>query len=156
MRSSRMLTKNLPVMPQPKFGKGTTLLPIEKLKKEAMEKIHPGVQIVDLPMMTERHAFLIDIQPNEIMISDWGGEINRYRGCEKIQGKKNKFYDARFINYTQLIQFLTEEYSLPIIYYPVDEYLYREAEFCHNRNNHGGCSIYIFAWAKIYYPNYIL
>jgi len=44
----------------------------EELINFVNNSINYGPQIVSLPVPPERHAFLVDIQNDRIMISDWG------------------------------------------------------------------------------------
>ena len=120
-----------------------------ELIKFINEQITFGPQIVSIPVPPYRHAFLVDVQPTKIMISDWGGEQNKTLG---IIGSEH--YQPGWEQYSDLMIKLEEKYKRPIEYYPVDEELYKCA-FNHNEiNNGGGCSNYIYDWVQKYYPNY--
>jgi hypothetical protein len=120
-----------------------------ELTKFINEEITNGPQIVSIPVPPYRHAFLVDIQPTKIMISDWGGEENKTLG---IVG--SKYYQPGWEQYSDLMIKLEEKYKRPIEYYPVDEELYKIAVSHNERNGGGGCSYYIYAWVQKYYPNY--
>ena len=119
------------------------------------DEINHGPQIVSIPVPPQRHAFLVDVQRNKIMISDWGGEENKTVGLEYISGKKNKKYEPPFKQYSDLMKKLEEKYKKPIEYYAIDDELYNDAyKFSEECNGNGGCSNYIYAWVKKYYPEY--
>jgi dipeptidyl aminopeptidase/acylaminoacyl peptidase len=118
-------------------------------------EINDGPQIVSIPVPPQRHAFLVDVQPRKIMVSDWGGEENKTAGLEYISGRKNKQYDPRYKQYSDLLTKIEEKYKRPIEYYAVDEELHADADkFSECNNGNGGCSNYIYAWVKKYYPEY--
>jgi len=118
-------------------------------------EINPGPQIVSIPVPPQRHAFLVDVQPKKIMVSDWGGEENKTVGLEYISGRKNKKYEPPYKQYSDLMIKLEEKYTRPIEYYAVDQELYAVADkFSECNNGNGGCSNYIYAWVKKYYPEY--
>ena len=70
----------------------------EELKKFIKEEITDGPHIVSIPVPPYRHAFLVDIQPKKIMISDWGGKKNKTAG---ILGNKN--YQPGWEQYSDLM-----------------------------------------------------
>jgi hypothetical protein len=113
------------------------------------EEIKDGPQIVSIPVPPYRHAFLVDIQPKKIMISDWGGEENKTLG---IIGSED--YQPGWEQYSGLMIKLEQKYKRPIEYYPVDQELFKIAVNHNERNGGGGCSYYIYAWVQKYYPNY--
>lgn len=113
------------------------------------EEITNGPQIVSIPVPPYRHAFLVDVQPKQIMISDWGGEENKTLG---IIGSKD--YQAGWEQYSDLLIKLEKKYKRPIKYYHVDQELYKIAEDHNEKFSGGGCSYYIYAWVQKYYPNY--
>jgi len=119
-------------------------------------EITNGPQIVSIPVPPQRHAFLVDVQPNKIMVSDWGGEENKTVGLEYISSRrKNKKYEPPYKQYSDLMIKLEEKYERPIVYYAVDHELYAAAEtFSEECGGNGGCSNYIYAWVKKYYPEY--
>jgi len=119
------------------------------------DEINYGPQIVSIPVPPQRHAFLVDVQPKKIMISDWGGEEYKTLGIAYISGKKNKKYEASFKQYSDLMIKLEEKYKKPIHYYAIDNELYNSAnKFSEECGGNGGCSNYIYAWVKKYYPEY--
>jgi hypothetical protein len=140
------------VLGKPTTGYTSTSIKITKeseLINFINEEIDLGPQIVSIPVPPYRHAFLVDVQPKRIMISDWGGEQNKTLG---IVGSKD--YEPGWEQYSDLMIKLEEKYKRPIEYYPVDQELYTCA-FNHNEiNNGGGCSNYIYAWVQKYYPEY--
>jgi len=116
--------------------------------------INYGPQIVSLPVPPQRHAFLVDVQNNKIMISDWGGPENKIRGVIKINNKRNPIYLSRWKQYSDFMAKLEAKYNLPIEYYPTDEELTKKSDIINSTCNGGGCSHYIYDWIKLYYPNY--
>jgi hypothetical protein len=123
-------------------------------------KINDGPQIVSLPVPPMRHAFLVDVQPNNqrIMISDWGGEENKTAGLAKIGKIKNKNYSPGWEQYSNLMVELERKYGWPIEYYPVDEEIFNNSYEHNEMCKGGGCSHYVYAWAEkyknVYFPDY--
>ena len=118
---------------------------------DLINKLVEGPKVVSLPIPpNERHAFLIDVQPNKIMVSDWGGIKNKTLG---ILGSKK--YEYGWEQYSDLLKKLEETYKRPIEYYPIDKNLEKEANKYNIECNGGGCSYYIYKWLKVYYSNYI-
>jgi hypothetical protein len=146
--------KRKPIMPNISAGRITPgyISNIPPLTEEEfsnlIDQISIGPQIVSIPVPPYRHAFLIDVQPKRIMVSDWGGEKNARLGL--LKGKK---YEG-WRQYTALMIQLENKYKLPIQYYPVDEILHATAEQQSCDAGGGGCSKYIYDWVKIYYPEY--
>ena len=140
------------VLGKPTTGYTSTSIKITKdaeLIKFINEEITDGPQIVSIPVPPYRHAFLVDIQPKKIMISDWGGEENKPLG---IIGSED--YQPGWEQYSDLMIRLEQKYKRPIEYYPVDQELFKIAVNHNQRNGGGGCSYYIYAWVQKYYPNY--
>jgi len=140
------------VLGKPTTGYTSTSIKITKeaeLIKFINEEITNGPQIVSIPVPPYRHAFLVDIQPKKIMISDWGGEENKTLGIAE-----NADYEPGWEQYSDLMIKLEEKYKRPIEYYPVDQELYKIALNHNETNGGGGCSYYIYAWVQKYYPNY--
>jgi len=99
--------------------------------------IKKGPQIVSLVVPPYRHAFLVDVQPTRIMISDWYG----------------KFFDKSH-NWKEYFTFLTKlshHHELPVEFYEVDNAIWKQAIVKHQRFGGGGCAEYIYAWTKKYY-----
>jgi hypothetical protein len=147
--------RNKPDMPNISVGRPTSgyrnnNIPhlTEKELSDLIDQISIGPQIVSMPVPPYRHAFLIDVQPKRIMVSDWGGEKNARLGL--LKGKQYEGWKQ----YTALMIQLENKYKLPIQYYPVDETLYAIADQHSCDNSGGGCSHYIYDWVKIYYPEY--
>jgi hypothetical protein len=127
----------------------------EELNDFVNNEINYGPQIVSIPVPNQRHAFLIDVQPKKIMISDWGGKEHKTSGLEYICGRKNRKYEPRFKQYSDLMIKLEEKYGTRIQYYAIDNELYNDAyKFSQECGGNGGCSNYIYAWVKKYYPEY--
>ena len=120
-----------------------------ELNKFVNEEITEGPQIVSIPVPPYRHAFLVDVQPKKIMISDWGGKKNKTAG---ILGNKN--YQPGWEQYSDLMIKLEEKYNRPVEYYAVNKKLYNIANKLNTERGGGGCSYYIYEWVKIYFPNY--
>lgn len=118
-------------------------------------EITNGPQIVSIPVPPQRHAFLVDVQPDKIMVSDWGGQNNKTVGLEYISGRENTNYAAQFEQYSDLMIKLEERYERPIEYYAVDKELLKASKkFSKECGGNGGCSNYIYAWVKKHYPEY--
>lgn len=153
--------RSLPIMPLLSIGRipsqytstSNRFLGQQELDR-FVDEISYGPQIISIPIPPQRHAFLIDIQKNKIMVSDWGGADNHYRGSKKINGKKNKNYDENWKQYYELFMKLEKKYKLPIEFYPVDLDIYANAYISYVECNGGGCSKYIYEWKEKYYPNY--
>ena len=136
-----MTRSGKPLIPQMNLGKIPSKGYISNIKpasdKELQEfvtnEIKCGPQIVSIPIPPYRHAFLIDVQLDKIMISDW-------KGC------KNQYSD--------LIKLLEQKYNKNIEYYPIDNKIYKNAKSHNDKSGGGGCSYYIFAWTKEEYVNY--
>jgi hypothetical protein len=139
----------------------------ERINKAIENEIEVGEPIiVNIPTSPEFHAFLLYIEGERIMISDWGGFENEKRGLEMINKKKNKDYDQRFLAYSYFMEKLMEKFpGRKIEYYEVDKELYdkslaRHDSFCKKDGSggHGGCSDYVTKWArehsKDYFPRY--
>ena len=131
------------------ISKSIKLAKDEELIKFVNEEITNGPQIVSIPVPPYRHAFLVDVQPKKIMISDWGGEENKTIGIPEDDD-----YEPGWEQYSNLMIKLKEKYKRPIEYYPVDKELFNIAYVHNTKFGGGGCSYYIYAWVKKYYPNY--
>jgi hypothetical protein len=121
----------------------------DELQKFIKEEITDGPQIVSIPVPPYRHAFLVDVQPKKIMISDWGGKKNKTAG---ILGNKN--YQAGWEQYSDLMIKLEEKYNRPVQYYAINRNLYKISNNLNTQRGGGGCSYYIYEWVKDHYPNY--
>lgn len=128
--------------------------------RNAVKKIKYDIpQVVSLPVPPSRHAFIVHVQDDKIMISDWGGHDNQYRGVAKIKGKKNRDYESNWEQYSEFMHLLEEKFKLLIEYYPIDESLAEEAMIHHRSHKNtketdgsGGCSYYIYKWMDKHYP----
>lgn len=154
--------RQLPIMPTLSVGKipsqytsvTNKFLPEAELDHIVHHLMNYGPQIISIPIPPQRHAFLIDIQTHKIMVSDWGGAQNQFRGIKRIRGKANKNYDKNWKQYSDLFIKLEQKYDLPVEFYEVDLDIYDRAyESCMLLNG-GGCSKYIYEWKEKYYPNY--
>jgi len=145
------------------IGSSTQTTPVTGAElHNAVKKIKYHIpQVVSLPVPPSRHAFIVHVQRenNRIMISDWGGHDNQYRGVEKIKGKKNRDYESNWEQYSEFMHLLETKFKLPIEYYPIDESLAEEAMRHHRSHKNtketdgsGGCSYYIYKWMDIHYP----
>jgi len=112
----------------------------KELKKFVNENIKDGPQIVSIPVPPFRHAFLVNILPNKIMISDWNG--NKFMGR-----KKEKTVD--FTQYSDFMVLLEKKYpNRPIKFYIVNEDIVEIANEKNNEFGGGGCSEYIYRWVE--------
>jgi len=161
-RKSHRLNKGEIHIPTKELGTGSRMVADSELQRFVDIEIDDQLpQVVSVPVRTERHAFLVDIQQKNrrIMISDWGGGKNKTRGIEYVQKNKRKIrnvnYSENWVQYSQLMELLEKKYNLPIEYYDVDEELYEESDMHHTKYNFsGGCSYYIYKWVSKYYPGY--
>lgn len=161
-RKSHRLNKGEIHIPTKELGTSSRMVADSEIQRFVDIEIDDQLpQVVSVPVRTERHAFLVDIQPKNqrIMISDWGGDKNKARGIEYFQKNKRKIrnvnYNENWLQYSQLMELLEKKYNLPIEYYDVDEELYEEADVHHTAHNFsGGCSYYIYKWVSKYYPGY--
>jgi hypothetical protein len=122
--------------------RGHTQVPTEKINIFVLEKIKLGPQVVNFAVGIYNHAILVDVQDENIMISDWNGdELITLRDQEDN------------CNYRELIAALESKYSgRRVIFYDVDPYLKKAADEVHkSKGNAGGCSEYLFSWLDIYY-----
>jgi hypothetical protein len=112
----------------------------DDLTKFVYKDIDYGPQIVSIPVPPYRHAFLVNILQDKIMISDWRG--NSYMGR-----KKEKYVD--FTQYSDFMELLKEKYpGRPIKFYIVNKVLY-DISYEKNENfDGGGCSEYIYRWVE--------
>jgi hypothetical protein len=154
-------------IPQFSIGKDVTsyesnvsFAPEDEFMDLVYNKISDGPQFVSLPVPQWRHAFLVDIQPNNqrIMISDWRGDHYKTVGLKKIGNVKNRNYVPRWEQYSNLMVELEKRYGWPIEYYPVDEEIFNNSYEHNEMCKGGGCSHYVYAWAekykKVYFPDY--
>jgi len=135
----------------PGYTSNISMVSEEELNEFVKTKINYGPQVVSIPVPPCRHAFLVDIQKNKIMISDWNGEETKKIGMEYMGNKKNKYYDKRWKQYSDLMIKLEHKYNLPIEYYEVDNELYKISNDHNTLYNGGGCSKYIYAWIEKHY-----
>ena len=139
-----MTRSGKPLIPQVNLGKIpskgyiSNIKPVSdrELQDFVANEIKDGPQIVSIPIPPYRHAFLIDVQKDVIMISDWKG----------IKSVENQYSD--------LIKLLGQKYNKNVEYYPIDNKIYKNAKSHNDKNYGGGCSYYIFAWTKKEYVNY--
>jgi hypothetical protein len=105
-------------------------------------KIEKGPQLVTLPVGGSSHIILVDVQDDQIMISDWRGR---------------KFVDSDdpgFRNYKEMITALQEKYNRDVKFFFLDPVLLEIAEKKSDENDKkGGCSEYAYAWSGLYYKN---
>lgn len=111
-------------------------VPYAELQDFVENDINYGPQIVSLPVPPYRHAFLVDVQPDKIMISDW--EIRTLDKKDKNMWKQ----------YDDMMLLLKQKYKCDIMYYPIDKKLHKLAKIHNDTHGGGGCSYYIFSWTK--------
>jgi hypothetical protein len=103
-------------------------------------KIEEGPQRVTLPVGGSRYIILVDVQDDQIMISDWRGR---------------KFVDSddpEFRNYKEMMTALHEKYDRDVQFFFLDPVLLEIAEKKSDDNDKkGGCSEYVYAWSDLYY-----
>ena len=146
LRKSR---RGKPIMEIKELGKGNTFVSIDELQRFVDKDIEIGPQMVTLPVPNERHAILVDVPKTTIMISDWGGRKNEFRGLPRKNNRKNPKYEPSWEQYSMLLELLQQKYNLPLDYYEIDEELSDEAfEHHYLYNSTGGCSYYICKWTE--------
>jgi len=138
------------------YSSGRNVFVDDHALQEFVDTIEEGPQVVSLIVPPQRHAFLIDPQPDyhRLMVSDWNskdGVLPHNYGKEKINGKKNPEYAERFSQYSKFLELVCEKYKgrckpLTIDYYPVDDDLYCMAEEQNEAGNDGGWANYVYAW----------
>jgi hypothetical protein len=126
-------------------------IPYDEISDFIDDNIEDGPQIVSLPVPKQRHAFIVDIQPDNIIIVDWGGETNKTRGLRKINGIKNKAYKQNWTTYSNFMLLLEKKFGKKIVYADLDTELADDANEKNCDVNGGGCSDYAYAYAKKYY-----
>ena len=133
--------------------------------------------IVSLPVPpSERHAFLVHIMNDKIMIADWninGGYYNDSIRYTDSFGVYNRFmfFISEFANLLNddvqppTTNMVPARYVLnnlvKIEYYDRDEEIYAMASKAYDENNKnytggtksGGCSTYIYKWFQVHYQN---
>jgi hypothetical protein len=113
----------------------------ENINSFVKDKIEFRPQVVNFAVGTYNHAILVDVQDENIMISDWNGD-------ELIKSRNQK--DNR--NYRELIAALENKYGKHVLFYDVDTDLKTAADEVHeSKGDAGGCSEYLFSWLDVYY-----
>lgn len=97
---------------------------------EFVDKLKLGPQIVSIPVPPYRHAFLIHIMKDKVMISDWYGDNRSCDGWEQ---------------YTDMLNLVEKKYG-KISYYPVDPKIKLISDKHNSKCGGGGCSYYIYEW----------
>jgi len=161
-RKIRMETKVLGKVPAGPTSNIKLSTPKE-LDNYVYKDITEGPQICTIPAPPYRHAFLVDVQPDKIMISDWGGEAVRditqrmMTQPDDEMSSRPTYYNETYKTYADFLEKLQEKYERPIEFYPVDKEMNTCSKAIHKeRGGTGGCSDYIYKWAKKYYPDYIV
>ena len=115
---------------------------------EFIKNIKYGPQVCSIPVPPWRHAFLVNIKEDKIMISDWIGKEAQLRGIEQIPGKRtvNTYYKKGWEQYYDILQRLKEEYHKPIEFYEIDDEIKKISVQNNKDNGGGGCSDYIYRW----------
>jgi len=145
----RKSRRGKPIMEIKEIGTGNVFVSIDELHRFVNKDVGLGPQIVTLPVSNERHAILVDVQKTKIMISDWGGRKNEFRGQPRKNNRKNPKYEPEWEQYSMLLELLQQKYNLPLHYYEIDEELSEEAfEHHYLYNKTGGCSYYICKWTE--------
>ena len=112
----------------------------------------PYYVIVTVPPAT--HTILVNITPDQIMISDWNGDIQT-AGLKTVNDKNNRpytnrHYEKRWEQYSEFIQLLKEKHGRSVQYYKVDDELKTKAEAKAAAGGGGGCAEYAYEWAEKY------
>jgi hypothetical protein len=139
IRKSRRLDKQGLFIPTKELGNSSRPVSNIELERFVSVEIDDQLpQIISIPLPPERHAFLLHVQKEKIMVSDWGGS-------------KQKMNE----HYSQFMKSVENKYGLPIEYFDIDTILYKEADEHHKRfSSSGGCSYYIYEWVKRNYSGY--
>ena len=113
----------------------------DELKNFVTRDINDGPQIVSIPVPPFRHAFLVNVLPDKIMISDW-------KGNEKLIGRQPRG-GADYENYYDFMESLKDKYpELRIKFYIVNESLKEKAVIKNAMSDGGGCAEYIYMWVE--------
>lgn len=124
---------------------------------EFVYKIELGPQIVSVPVPPYRHAFLVNVLSNKIMISDWKGN-KKLQELQKLQ--ENAIYKTRtrqsyqppegpdWNQYYDFMKLLEQKYKRPIKFYRVNEALKEKAVTKNDKFDGGGCAEYIYRWVE--------
>jgi hypothetical protein len=122
--------------------------------EELVSHIKVGMNSVSLPVPPYKHAFLINVTKDKIMVCDWGGVQNFKKGESqkqtKISGGEN-----RWIEYSEFLRLLEKKLGIPIEYYEVDKKIFKDCMTFHYDSakaggEGGGCSEYIVRWLAKY------
>lgn len=101
------------------------------------EQVDLGPQIISLPVPPQRHAILVDVRDDKIMVCDWNGR-------EALDWYKEY---PEYLTYHTLLSKIQEKYPhRPIRYFKIDKTLCRKATQYSQLNKGGGCANYVFAW----------
>jgi len=118
-----------------------------------------GIYTISMPVPPFKHAFLVNITDDKIMICDWKGS-NQLKDAQYQQHRfnngeiKNFDKEARWVEYSVLMQKLTEKFGKSIEYYPIIPQL---KKICQKYNDDetksggygGGCAEYLYKWIEI-------
>lgn len=114
-----------------------------------------GPQVIVLPVPPESHAFLVNITNENIMVSNWSGELAEIRASKSVmindrlyRNTPSRYYKKKWTMFSKFLNFLRERFpEKELLYYDVDTDLSDEANEHHiNSGNSGGCSYYIYKW----------
>jgi len=131
----------------------------EQLDTFVKTKIGYGPQIVSLQVPPFRHAFLVNVLSDKIMISDWKGN-EKLQELQKLkEDAKNKRQtrqstqpteDPDWGQYYSFMKLLEKiyKYKRPIKFYRVNEDLKKDAVEKNTMYEGGGCSEYIYMWVE--------
>jgi hypothetical protein len=131
----------------------------EQLDTFVKTKIGYGPQIVSLQVPPFRHAFLVNVLSDKIMISDWKGN-EKLQELQKLkENAKNKRQTRQsnqppeIPNWNQYYDFMKllekrYEYKLPIKFYKVNDDLKIAADTKNKKFDGGGCAEYIYRWVE--------
>lgn len=130
----------------------------DKELREFVDKIEPGPQIVSVPVPRYRHAFLVNVLPTKIMISDWKGN-EKLQELQKLQ--ENAIYKRRtrlsdqppeganWNQYYDFMKLLENKYpTRPIKFYEINKALKGVAVTKNVEFDGGGCAEYIYRWVE--------
>lgn len=116
-----------------------------EIHRFVQEHIHPGPQIITIPVPPQRHAIMVDVLPDKVMVCDCNGASLRHG---RLKAWKT---------YRDVLTAVEQKFpGRPIRFYPVDGDLHAAALAHDHAMDGGGCSFYLFAWLakQPQYENY--
>ena len=113
------------------------LVPDDVIQKFVDELVETGPQIISLPVPPQRHAILVDVRDDKIMVCDWNGR--------KALGWFKDY--PEWTTYHTLLTKIQDKYpNRDLRYFPIDKSLYQDMCEHAELSKSGGCSNYVYKW----------